>query len=490
MRWNHTAGRRRWPLVWLLWIVLTAARSAIAQQPAGHEDLGDILLRKGVISQDELQRARTEQQRRQAAAESRQEAFLATLPKWLDAVTPFGDLRVRGEGFYQHDLHARTRVRLRGRLGLTVNGSDEISGTVRLATGDPNDPISTNQTVQNTFTRKPVNLDWMYLRLRPSTTLGLRPGLIDISIGKFGVNVYRVSELIWDDDVSPEGMTATFTVYERREGMLRTLRLRGLGWVLDEVANGSDANVWGGQAVAEMALSGVGTWSVAASDFNYQHLDAVARKFLNQFTDAPANTKPNANFNSSLANSNGVVFDQRTRRFIYKNNFNLVHGGTEVDFRDPLGVGVPGGMFADAVWNSAADGHNVGTYAGIGFGRAGGDYYHDVLKNRGDWGVVYTYAWIERDSVLSIFSYSDINEFSSTASQPGGSRPTQKGATNLMAHIVRVDYEVLSNVQLTGRVHLINALDRQASVIAPAYTSKLQGNPTLARVQLDLVLKF
>jgi hypothetical protein len=94
----------------------------------------------------------------------------------------------------------------------------------------------------------------------------------------------------------------------------------------------------------------------------------------------------------------------------------------------------------------------------------------------GDWGVSYTYAWVEQDAVLSAFSYSDIDYV-----QSGG---TQKGSTNVTAHIVRGDYMLFPNLQLTAKVHFINVLDRSSSNAA------LVGNPTLFRTQLDATLKF
>ena len=46
----------------------------------------------------------------------------------------------------------------------------------------------------------------------------------------------------------------------------------------------------------------------------------------------------------------------------------------------------------DVAYNTQADGKNVGVYVGFGIGKAGKDWYHDALKNAGDWGVAYTYT--------------------------------------------------------------------------------------------------
>ena len=99
-------------------------------------------------------------------------------------LTPFGDLRVRTDGFYANELNARTRERLRARIGVNINPSDEAGATIRLASGDANDPVSTNQTFERTFTRKSINLDQAYLTIKPGKTFGLEPGWGSIMGGK------------------------------------------------------------------------------------------------------------------------------------------------------------------------------------------------------------------------------------------------------------------------------------------------------------------
>jgi len=98
--------------------------------------------------------ARTTEEQVQHAADTADLAKAKTskMPDWLNSFTPFGDVRIRTEGFY-HQPHledqvvtGNTRERVRARLGLRANYSDEVGATVRIATGNINDPISTNQT--------------------------------------------------------------------------------------------------------------------------------------------------------------------------------------------------------------------------------------------------------------------------------------------------------------------------------------------------------
>lgn len=451
--------------------------------PAYATDLGDILLKKGLITEEELKQAREEEKQKAAAEESRRESLLTRLPKWLDVITPFGDLRNRVEGFYGDNYHAQTRFRLRARVGLNANVTDEISGTVRLATGDSDDPISTNQTYGNTFTRKPFNLDWAYMTLKPGQTFGIEPGWGQIVIGKFNVLLAKESEMIWDDDLAPEGASETLNLWERREGFLRNIRVNAIQWEMNEVNNNNDSWIAGGQAAVDTAIGSAATWSASLADYNFIGMNQVARTYLSQYT-TPAGTDKNGNFNSSLANSNDVVLNG-SQITGYKYGFNLINVGTELDFTNPVGLGLPVGFWGDFVNNTQARGRDTGVAIGVGVGKAGRDWYHDNLKNPGDWGVAYTWEWVEKDAVVSLFSYSDFQY-----QQPG---TTQKGSTNVTGSILRLDYELFPNFQLTAKSHFINALD--PGIATTTNSNKVVGNPlvgnsTLTRFQFDALLKF
>ena len=503
---ERRAGRRLIAAA-LIGAAIATAGVAHADDAISAKELGEILVRKGLITREELQEAtqesaapHVEEPRRETSErgvreprpetnerrveESRVDVIKAKLPKWLETLTPFGDLRLRDEGFYQDQLHARNRFRLRARLGLTVAPSDEVSATFRLATGNPNDPISNNQTLDSTFTRKPVNFDWGYITLKPAKSLGLERPWLTVTAGKFGVNSYRPSELVWDEDVAPEGATEMFDLLERREGFVHSVRVSAFQWIVDEVASGGDPWIPGGQLIVDMAPSEHSAWTLAVADYEYVHINEVASKFLNPFTDPPTNAKPNSSFNGQLANSNSVVKDANGKILRYKDGFNILNVSTELNGSDPFGLNVPAGLFGDLAYNTQADRRNVGFYVGAGLGRAGKDWYRDTLKNPGDWGVSYTYAWVEKDAVLSIFTFSDINEFSTRPVTPGAARPTQKGGTNLGSHIVRIDYVLLPNLQLTAKAYIENVLERRISNAA------LTGNPTLVRTQLDAILRF
>ena len=467
--------------IWLSTLVsLLVCASAV---PA--KDLGDILRDKGLITPEELRQAReeekqkaaAEEQQKAAAEEAQSKSVLAKLPKWLSYITPFGDVRARYENFSQNDLTARNRERFRARIGLLATPSDEISARVRLATGDSNNPVTRNQTFSNTFTQKPVNLDEAYLTLKPGKSFNLEPGWFTMTAGKFSSNAYRVSELVWDDDLTPEGATETLNLVDQKEGFVRGLKVNAFQWVVDELAAKEDPWMGGGQVVADTALGSTANWTLAFADYHYENLNAVASKYLD----------PNSkNFNSQLANTNRLIVTRDASNKVtavkgFSSKFNLVSAATEFNLPDVGGI--PAGVFGEFVYNTQADSRNVGFYVGAGIGYAGRDWYHNSLKTKGDWAVSYAYAWVERDAVVAMFTYDD--DFYYTHGQ--SSAPI--GGANIGAHIVRFDYMPLPNFQLTLKTHLINALDDQLNPSTTVF-SPYKGNPTLVRTQLDAMLKF
>ena len=289
-------------------LVLVAGALMLFTGRARATDLGDILVKKGLITPEELKEAQTEEKQKATAEQSRLDSIAAKLPKWLDMLTPFGDLRNRMEGFYGDDYHAQTRYRVRARIGLNANVTDEISGTVRLATGDSNDPISSNQTYGNVFTRKPFNLDWAYLTIKPGKTFGIEPGWGQIVVGKFGLSGgTRVRADLGRRPVTGRGHRDVEPV-EQREGFLRSVRINALQWEMNEVANNNDSWIAGGQVVADTAIGSTGDVVGVVRRLRFRGTNQIARTYLSPSVRARA-PAPSA---ARQANATGPI-QVRTR---------------------------------------------------------------------------------------------------------------------------------------------------------------------------------
>jgi len=205
----------------LLWLSVTFLATT-----ASAKGILDILREKGILSEQEYKQAVDEaQEQEKKAIQKAAEEGKSKLPDWLNRTSLFGDIRFRYEGIFNAKLTNvldnpdRNRVRIRARLGVGIDATEEVQGRLRLATGDANDPISTNQTLTDDFTRKPVSFDWVYITLSPWKTLGLdqltgsaKPRF-SVTFGKYPVPMFvpAGSELVFDSDLSPEGIAESFT---------------------------------------------------------------------------------------------------------------------------------------------------------------------------------------------------------------------------------------------------------------------------------------
>lgn len=363
-----------------------------------------------------------------------------SIPDWVNKFSLFGDLRIRHEGFYhrpageQAGLHARNRERFRARVGLKFTYSEELSATVRLASGNPDDPISTNETFTGTFTGKRVHFDWAYMTLTPGKTFGWRPGVFAISAGKMPNPFFRTDEMVFDDDLSGEGFAETVQVLGAPMGALDQIKIHAVQWTFNEVQNGQDGWLFGGQINPQMH---VGTTQIEAGlgQYGYLNVDQIAQALTT---------------NSALANTNLLDGDGN-----FDSGFMLTDVALAVIFPNVVGT-QPVKVWTHYVhnWDATNDDAHGGTF-GVKFGQT---------KTQGDWAFATFYEYIQQEAALSTFTYSDFG--------PGG--------TNQMGPVVGLEYQLLNPLTVSVKNHFTNYIRR------PDDTT----NPTLFRLQLDALLKF
>jgi hypothetical protein len=371
------------------------------------------------------------------------------LPKWLEKITLFGDVRIRHEGFYHRpdkdggdSLHDRNRERFRARVGLKYTYSDELSATIRLATGNPDDPISTNETFTGDFSRKNINLDWAFMTLSPGKTFGLRPGMINVTAGKFPNPMFRVGELVFDDDLSVEGAGETFNVLAKPVGPLDQVRLHVQEWTFSEIANQQDGWMIGGQ-INPVMHAGPFELEGGIGQYWWLNADLIAQAL---------------NTNSVLVNTNiieTVPDGDDTKVVGYASAFNQTNLTIAATLPDAV-MGMPLRLFTDYVYNwEAATDNRQGVMAGVKLGQT---------KVRGDWAITGLYEFLGQEAAISAFVWSDFGN----------------GGTNQQGPVFSLDYQLLDPLTLTARTYLTNYIDR------PADTH----NPTQLRLQLDAQVRF
>ncbi|HVT35368.1 MAG TPA: putative porin, partial [Nevskiaceae bacterium] len=96
----------------------------------------------------------------------------------------------------------RELPRIRARLGLTATIADDITGAIRIATGNTTNPVSTNQTLGTDFNKASFVLDRAYLAFQPMQEL-------QVSVGRMP-NPWLSTEMIWDEDLNFDGLAARY----------------------------------------------------------------------------------------------------------------------------------------------------------------------------------------------------------------------------------------------------------------------------------------
>ncbi len=275
-----------------------------------------------------------------------------------------GDLRVRSQ-FDNANGNARDRTsgQVRGRLAAAFAVNDRISIGARLVTGNPDDPRSTDVQLSNWDDDLEVSLDQAWLKLTF--------GELDLHAGKIPQPFTR-TELVWDGDVNPQGLSANWKHALDGGGAVRA---NGLFFVVDEQATGGDSTMAGAQLGYDSPALGDWRFDVSAAHYRYSIGSTVGATA----TDWRSNLlRPDGSYLSGFHLNDVIVGASWS-------------GWGE---RWPLRI------VGDYVKNSAAR-----TDADSGYGL-------DLLLGRaqqpGDWRVSYGHAMAEVDAVLTAFSHDNI----------------------------------------------------------------------------------
>ena len=436
---------------------------------------------KAAIEQQKAAGQAAQKEAREASEQARTAVEAAkkrgvSLPDWLQRTTVFGDVRHRHEGFY-HQPHAkgavvtaRNRERIRARLGLRVAFGDELSATIRGASGDIDDPITTNETLTGSFSRKSLNLDWAFLTFSPGRTFGLRPGVASITAGKFPNPIFRTDEMVFDEDLSAEGLSETFQLLGRPVGALDQVKVHALQWTSAELSNREDGWMFGGQVNPSLHFGNVQVEG-GLGQYWWLNPDLIAQSLSRNTTAFTSSGAPvaSSSFNSSLVNTNLLVLKtiqppapkggKKPPPFTaitgYRSGFDQSNVTLAATIPN-LVLSQPLRFWVDWVYNwDAATDDAQGWTSGLRLGQA---------KTRNDWSLYGFYEHMGREAAISAFTFSDFGT----------------GGTNVEGPVVGLDYQLLNPLTLTARAYFTNFIER------PAETT----NETLARLQLDALLKF
>jgi hypothetical protein len=143
-----------------------------------------------------------------------------------------GDVRVRGESYFQKGIPDLNQARIRVRFGVDGQLNEDFIAGFALATGALGNPTSTNETLTNAFDRKTIALDRGFITYNP-----VAYSWLSLTGGKFAYSWQRTSAT-FDPDLNPEGFNEKFSF--NFSGPIQNFTAQGIELLYNE-ANGKTA---------------------------------------------------------------------------------------------------------------------------------------------------------------------------------------------------------------------------------------------------------
>jgi len=348
--------------------------------------------------------------------------------EWWKKIKINGDFRYRHEIIDKEDSDIRHRQRIRARLNIIGQVSDESKIVMGISSGS-DDPVSNNQTLTDAFSSKALLIDLAYFEMSPAAMSGLK-----LFGGKTKNPFYKPggSELIWDSDIRQEGVTADYS----RELDDFSVKFIGSGLWIQERGSSDDSYLAGGQAIFSYDLSDdKGSLTLGGSYFSYGN--AKGFETFHETDDSKGNT------------ATVLTIDDETV-YYYNTDFELIEAFGAFEFTAGQ---TPITIMADYVTNTAADSLKNGWLAGVSVGKA---------KKPGSWDFRYIYRNLEKDAVVGAFSDSDF----------------RGGGTDAKGHEIGGSYQLMDNTALA-----VTYFNNQIGLEADDETD-------FQRWQIDLKFKF
>ena len=394
---------------------------------------------------------------------------LERLIKGLGPISFSGDIRFREEPIFGGPSDQglqRARTRLRARFNALADLGTQFRAGFTVASGDLNDPTSTNQTLTGFYSRKPVAIDLAFVEYKPDWLKSF-----NFVGGKFRYPWYN-TELTWDKDLNPEGAAQSFA-FELHSPVLKRVAVIGFELPLAEVAGAQATDkrivqdiTYGGQLQTTWQIFPRVQLSAYSGFYDFRGADSIALAIARAGSKNPqtplvgllplggnsvqssmlittANTiiTVGANkFPTGVSNISNAQFASRFALFDNIARFDIDTGkprlpiiliGDYVQNTEacanlskllPVPVNTSTTTFTQTR-NAPCDPHaRRGYWLEARLGR---------LLQRGDWQAGYTRIFVEREAVLGNFDYSEMRQ-----------------GSNVTAHRLELFYQLQKSVQL------------------------------------------
>ena len=364
----------------------------------------------------------------------------APAPKtWVDSITFKGDLRYRYESINDDsklnadkETYTRQRDRIRARLGAEAKCNDNLKAGIELSTGQ-SDPVSGNQSLGDGFGKKEFRLNLAYFDYN---FLGDNPNEVHAIAGKMkNPFITMPDDLVWDGDLTPEGLAFKSQL---GGGFATLLANGGYMWV-QERSDKDDLMLYAGQAAVKLQFMPEIGLTVGASYYGFQNMQG--------YDLIDWESKNNSYGNSTV---NGAISGSTTNK-AWASDFTPVVYFAQLDL---WVAGMPLAIYAQELSNGDAAKFDQGHLYGVTLGKA---------KNPKTWEVGYSYAEVEKDATVGMFTDSD----------------RWGGGTDGKGHKVYGKYQIMKNLQ-AGVSYFLD----EKKISDPAKSTDYD------RLQVDLVASF
>jgi hypothetical protein len=275
-------------------------------------------------------------------------------PEWLNRFYWYGDLRIRGEAdrfpddntpnapveilqaFGVNILNStepNNRLRFRARFGFDAIVADTVTVGIRLASGGVgagSNPGSENQTLGNYETRSTVGFDRAYIDYHPLSWLA-------ISGGRVGNPFFRPTSLVWADDVSLEGVLASFQ--PRVNPSLSLFAIVGAFPILqiDPTPTNSADSKWlyAAQLGSDWKFNDSGEWRFGVALYDYRHIEGIPNPTIYS-TEFSATAAPYRQTGNTVFDINNLLNTQNgTQNYLWglASKFHELNVSTSVDWK-------------------------------------------------------------------------------------------------------------------------------------------------------------
>ncbi len=379
---------------------------------------------------------------------------------WAQRIRWGGDVRLRYQGDHFDEENAdlldpanptelmntrtdrdRRRVRLRLAAKADLTGKTEINvgkieAGARITTGNEEDPVSTNDTLGDTFNRDTVVLDHAYVQWTYSPTLPIRGMFPQVRIvgGRFA-NPFYTTDLVWDSDVGFEGAAVAFRTDTLMSNPWTGFLTLGAFPLQEEPLTKKDKWLYAGQAGVQYDQAMGLSWKFGVALYNYRNMQGVpndpAMPGLTDWTAPQFQQKgntlididPTAGITTALASEFRLLNVTASLDYDYWYPIHIRLTGDYVK-----NIGFDRDEVARRTGNEGIQEENEGYQVRMTVG-------HKEFLAFGDWNVSLAYKYLEADAALDAFTDSDFH----------------LGGTNAQGWVLGGGFGLWNNLWLYGR---------------------------------------